>query len=321
VCLPPAQVVLLLLVLSALPAAAQLGPAGVAAELPPPSGQRLSEDMEVPVAPGRPLVLFFDAALDQTHVRRVSRELGLQRVAVGEDTLAFQLAPGLQEGTRLRLPVRFADGQAPESVNVVLVVDSPRAQGQVAVPRRPREAPGCAEALAAVRAQVAAQGAELSALREELRDRAGSLTELVATGVLTGAGVRVVALPVGQWGSVRGLRVTAARLYVARGRMAVEVEVQVERRRRKRPWSPGAVKLTLDDTPVALRSVRLLGGPLLEYKSMARLLVEWEASNADPERPPAPYALEVPDPDSGGTLRAPCLGSQRCRTEASPWKK
>ena len=49
-----------------------------------------------------------------------------------------------------------------------------------------------------------ARDAELSALKEELRDRAGSLTELVATGVLTGAGVRGVALPVAQWGGFPG---------------------------------------------------------------------------------------------------------------------
>lgn len=316
-CLPPAQVVSLLCVLSALPAAAQSGSAGVAAEAPHPSGQMLSGDMEVPVAPGRPLVLFFDSALDQNRVRRESRELGLQRVAVGEDTLAFQLAPGFQEGTRLRLPVRFADGQPPESVNVVLVVDSPRAQGQVAVPRRPREAPGCAEALAAARAQVAAQGAELSALKEELRDRAGSLTELVATGVLTGGGVRAVSLPVKQWRGMPGSRVAAARLHVARGRMAVELEVLVEQRR-KRPWTPGAVKLTLNGTPVAVRSVRLLGGPLLKSHSTARLLVEWEAPGADPDRPPPPYALEVPEQDGRGTIRGPCLGTQPCRSKATP---
>jgi uncharacterized protein (TIGR02268 family) len=277
--------------------------------------------MEVPVAPGRPLVLFFDAALDPTQVRRVSRELGLQRVAVGEDTLAFQLAPGLQEGTRLRLPVRFMDGQPPESVSVVLVVDSPRARSHAAVPRRLPEAQGCEGALAATRAQVAAQGAELSALKEELRDRAGSLTELVATGVLTGAGVRGVALPVKQWKRVHELKVTAARLYVARGRMAVELEVLVEKGGRKRPWAPGPAKLMLNGTAVAVRSVRLLGGPLLERDSKARLLVEWEAPAADAERPPPPYALEVAEQGGSGTLRAPCLGSEPCRTEVAPWKK
>jgi len=321
VCLLPAQVVSLLCLLSALPAAAQSGSAGVAAEGPPLEGQRLSGDMEVPVAPGRPLVLFFDAALDQAQVRRVSHELGLQRVAVGEDTLAFQLAPGLQEGTRLRLPVRFADGQPPESVSVVLVVDSPRARSHVAVPRRLREAQGCEGALAATRAQVAAQGAELGALEEELRNRAGSLTELVAAGVLTGTGVRGVALPVNQWRGMLGLRITAARLYVARGRMAVELEVTVDQRGRKRPWAPGPVKLTLNGTPVAVRSVRLLGGPLLKWESKARLLVEWEAPAADSERPPPPYALEVPEQEGRGALRVPCLGSEPCRTEVAPWKK
>jgi len=321
VCLPPAQVVSLFFLLSALPAAAQSGSVGAAAELPPPEGQRLSEDMEVPVAPGRPLVLFFDAALDPAHVRRVCRELGLQRVAVGEDTLAFQLAPGLQEGTRLRLPVRFADGQPPESLSVVLVVDSPRARNHAAVPRRPPEAPGCEGALTALRAQVAAQGAELSALKEELRDRAGSLTELVAADVLTGAGVRGVALPVKPWRGMPGLTVTAARLYLARGRMAVELNVTVDRAGRKRPWAPGPVKLTLNGTPVAVRSVRLLGGPLLTKKSSALLLVEWEAPDADSERPPPPYALEMAEQGVSGTFRAPCLGSEPCRTEAAPWKK
>ena len=317
--LPPAQVVSLLSVLLALPVAAQ--PVSASAPTEVPRSERAAGDVPVAVAPGRPLVLFFDAALDQPSVQRASRELGLQHVAVGEDTLTFQPAPGLPEGTRLRIGVRFADGQAPASVSVVLVVDSSRAQSHVTVHRRPWEAQGCGEALAASRALAETQGAELSALKEELRDKAGSLTELVATGVLTGAGVRAVSLPGDQWGGVPGLRVTAARLYVARGRMAVELEVQVERRRRKRPWSPGPVKLTLDGTPVAVRIVRLLGEPLLKRRSEARLLVEWEAPDADPERPPPPYALEVPDPDGRGTLRAPCLGSQPCRTEASRWNQ
>ena len=70
-------------------------------------------------------------------VRRVSLELGLQRVAVGEDTLAFQLAPGLQEGTRLRLPCATRTVSHRSIVNLVLVVDSRarRARSRCPAPR------------------------------------------------------------------------------------------------------------------------------------------------------------------------------------------
>jgi hypothetical protein len=218
--------------------------------------------------------------------------------------------------------VRFADGQLPESVSLVLVVDSVRAQSHVTVPRRPGEAQGCEGALASARALVAARDAELDALKEELRDRAGSLTELVATGVLTGAGIRVVALPGRQWVPSRMLDVTATRLHVALGRMAVEVEVKLKSQvRRKRSWAPGPVKLMLNGTPVAVRSVRLLGGPLLKTADKARLMVEWMAPEADPERPPPPYALEVSEQGGRDRLFAPCLGSGQCKTKGTSWQK
>lgn len=314
-CSPPFQVVSLLFLLPALPAAAQSVPAAAGIELPPQQGQGVPGDLEIAVAPGRPLFLFFDAALDQAAVLHASRALGLQRVAVGEDTLAFQLAPGLREGTRLRLPVRFADGQPPRSMSLSLVVDSPRAQGHVTVPRHPRGAQACEGALLSARARVVALDAELATLKQELQDRAGSLTELAATGVLTSAGVRVVELPAARFNKrLRNVKITAARLYVARGRMAVEVEVDLTSDAR---WAHGPPKLTLQGRPVAVRSVRLLR----ESEKAARLLVEWLAPEADPERSPPPYALEITDERGRATLRASCLGSEPCRAEGKPWKK
>lgn len=317
--LPLLQVVLLFFLLTALPAPAQ--PRMPDRGLLEPEQQAAPEDREIPVAAGLPTTLLFDAVLDQLAVQRVSRELGLQRVAIGEDTLTFQLPPGLPEGTRLRLRARFADGQCPESVSLVLVVDPSRAQSHAAVPRRSLAALSCEEALGAARALAAARDGELLTLHEELKTKAGTLAELVATDVLTEAGVRVIPVPVEAVSRLRGVKVTAARVYVARGRMAAELVMTLTHVRRTPLWTPGAVKLTLNGTPAVARSVRLLEGTVRQGKSTARLIVEWEAPAAHPDKPPPPSALEVLGQGGKPPLRVSCLGSESCRREGASWQK
>jgi uncharacterized protein (TIGR02268 family) len=318
VLLPPAKVVPLLLPLLGLAALAQPPTADLAPQPRQPEPAMPAGDVEVPLAPGRPTTLTFGAALDSAAVGRASRELGLQRVAVAEDMLTILLPPGLAEGTRLRFPVRFADGQQPALVHLVLIVDPANARAHVQVPRRPQTAQACHEALATSQALSAAKTAEAATLKsevEELRERAGSLTELVAMGVLTDAGVRVIPVPARQWTRTQAVAVITAHLYVAHERMAVEVRVQVKRGEGlKLPWVPGPVKLTRNGTPVPALSVRWLEGPLATRGDEARLVVEWEAPTAhpDPDRPLPIYTLEMPEQGGTSTLRAPCLSNQKC---------
>lgn len=180
-------------------------------------------------------------------------------------------------------------------------------------------AQNCEEALVAARTLVAAKDAELTTAKEALRDRAGSLTELVATGVLTEAGVRVVPVSKEQRERAKTVKVVAAHLYVARGRMALEVTLVRFRRGDKRPWVPGLAQLTQHGTPAPVGRVRLLEGPMLEPDDQARLVVEWDAPEAHPEKPPPLYALEIQDQTGRDRLRF-CLGSQRCGAR-KPWGK
>jgi uncharacterized protein (TIGR02268 family) len=306
---PPAQVVCLLWLLSVSPAAAQPGTAAA----DPPSLQLAQASLEVPVAPGRPITFLFDAALDPAAVRSTLLGLGLQHVAMGEDTLTFQVPAELQQGTRLPLALRYADGLLPERVSLVLVVDAAHAQASVAVPRRSRGAQSCEQALAA-------KDAELATLRQQLRDRAGSLTELIATGVLTDVGLRIVPVSAKQWKTSHDLVVTSARLYVAPGRMAVEVTLTMGRAA-ARPWIPTPITVTENGTPVTVRAMRLLKGPLLRKKDTALLVVEWEAPAAHPERPLPSYTLGVEGQDGSGHLQASCLGSAQCEAKELPWGK
>jgi uncharacterized protein (TIGR02268 family) len=315
--LPPVKVVPLLLPLLALSARAQPASADGVPRPHPPEPVEVAAAVEVRLAPGRPVTLLFEAELDTVAIRRASRELGLERVAMAEDMMTLVLPEGLAEGARLRLPVRFADGQQPEGLSLVLIVDAANARPHVQVPRRargPQALPKGATVAAAVR----------ESEWEGAWGGTGGLTDLVATGVLSkGRGVRAIEVPVAQWENTGAVSVTQSNLYVGGGRMAVEVAVAVKgvpTTTGSLAWTPGDVKLTRNGTPVPLWSVRWLEGPLAKPHDRARLVVEWEAPEADPSlqaRPPV-YSLEVPGQGGRGTLRAACLSAQMCGPGRKP---
>ncbi|MBN1206172.1 MAG: DUF2381 family protein [Myxococcaceae bacterium] len=313
--LPPAWIVWLLIPLAGLPAVAQ---PRVDATAPPVRQLEVSpslNELEVWVAPGRPITLLFDAKLDPVAVAREGRALGFQRVAVAEDTLTLLPGAGLKEGARLRLEVRFADGQPPEGVLLVFIVDPTRAESLVEVYRGPRSGGTCQEALEAERARSAAKDAELARKDAEiaaLRAEGGSLTALVAAGRLTEGGVRAIPLPMRGWKLPRDLRCSAARLYMARGRMALEMELKMVANSTQ-PWAPGEVTLTRNATPVPVLSARLVEGALLNKNDTARLVVEWEAPEALPDKPPSLYILEVMEQGGKRNMIALCVGRGKCR--------
>lgn len=310
---PPAWVVLLLVSLLSPPALAQPHPP---AATPPVRMIELSTTgatLEIRVAPGRPTTVIFNAKLDPDAVAPATRVPGFQRVAVAEDTLTVLPASGLKIGERLKVPVRFADGVPPAEVLLVFVVDSENAETLVEVNRRPRETADCQQTLDAERARTKAQQAELTALRVELaalRAEAGTLTELIRTGGLASGGVRAIELSTKAWTMERGFGFQTARLYVARGLMALEVELTLEPE--GAPWVPESAKLTQNGSPVIARSVRLTEEPVLQPGGRARLVVEWEAPEAHPEKPTPAYSLEVTGQGRLRTLKVPCLGRAKC---------
>ncbi|WP_224369329.1 DUF2381 family protein [Hyalangium versicolor] len=257
-------------------------------ELPAPSGGD-----EVRAAPGWPTTLLFNAALDQDAVERAARELGFARVAVAEDTLTVVPGAEVKAGTRLRLPVRFAQGQ-PEEVAVVFVVDPQNAEASVEVVRRPRTVAALEEALSAERARCKALEAALAAKDVELavaHAQAGSLVALVVAGTLGREGIRSVEQEVKApgWAMPKGINVEKAQLYMATGRMALDVELTLEGG--APAWAPQSATLVMSTGPVIpARVKRLLGAAVLAPGEKARLVVEFAVPTGDPS---LTYTLEV----------------------------
>lgn len=245
-------------------------------ELPPLRGVAA-----VNVAPGAPTTLLFNARLDRSAVERAAHELGLTRVAVAEDTLTVVPAMGVQAGTRLRLPVRFAEGTPQEGEVVVFVVDPLNAEAHVEVTRRMRTVPALEEALAAERARSASQAAELAARDvqvAELHAAQGDLAGLIEAGTLGPEGISVQQVQTDGWYLAPGFRAGTAQLYVTAGRRALVAELHLLAG--ERPWAPAGATLQ----PVSAgtlerwnaRVVRLLGTDVITPGGRALLVVEFE---------------------------------------------
>ena len=272
-------------------------------ELPASQGEA-----EVRVATGRPTTLLFNTALDRSAVERAARELGFARVAVAEDTLTVVPGVEMKAGARLRLPVRFAQGQ-PEEEAVVFVVDPRNAEASVEVVRRTRTVAALEEALSAestrckaLEEALAAKDAELAAAHAE----AGSLAALVEAGTLGREGIRPVEqdLYAQGWDMAPEIGVLQARLYVATGRMVLEVELTLDPG--TAPWMPQRATLQVGKSAIIpARVMRLLGPAVLAPKHTARFLVEFEAPTADSS---LTYTLEVTEQDG---QRKPLRGDLR----------
>ncbi len=261
---PPCRVVSLLLLV--LPAAALAQAGGWEGEplvrqlelsqVPPP---------EVWMAPGQATLVLLDARLDTQAMQRASAVEGLRLVEVAERAVTLVLSGGVKAGARLEYTLHFADGQPAEGVTLVLRVDSARAESAVEVYRGaiPAEA---------LKRQVAALNARVQAL---LSQEAG-LLPLMAAGLLAPAGVRSRNVNEPVTVKAPGLTSEDAWHHVATGRMALEVTLTLAPG--APPWAPGAVQLKelSNPEPLPVRSVKLLGGTVLQPGTTTRLLVEWD---------------------------------------------
>jgi uncharacterized protein (TIGR02268 family) len=181
----PAALALLVLLLSA-PAAAQSGPETLG------GGRQLflsasasRQVHEVRIGPGTSLNLFFDAPVQLVELE--ARE-HFRRVEVVGDSILLLASRELERERRLRMPVRFVDGQPPALVDFVLVVVPPaQAEHQVEV-FRPRAPEVCQEEAREEREKARQCQAELERERA-VPKRLGGLTGLLAPEQMDDRGV------------------------------------------------------------------------------------------------------------------------------------
>lgn len=224
---------------------------------------------EVRLAPGRLTTLLFDAPLEVNALRQVGRTWGFERVEVAERALVLLPQSGKAVAARIPLTVRFADGQPEAGLPLVLVVGSGEAEARVEVARG--LLPGSEE-----RAESqAAGGAQAPEGAAPLAKESG-LMGLISTGLLGEQGIRAIRVKPDDW-APQGMTVRETRVYVATGRMALEVTLFLERG--ELPWAPGEAIVDLGQSErAAPRAVaRLLEGAVLRPGDTARLVVEWEA--------------------------------------------
>jgi uncharacterized protein (TIGR02268 family) len=224
---------------------------------------------EVRLAPGRLTTLLFDAPLEVAALRQAGRAWGFERVEVAERALVLLPGSGPAVAARIALTVRFADGLPEAGVPLVLVVGAGEAEARVEVVRGPVRS---AEAPSGARAAGGIQAVE----GEAPRVGEGGLMGLIATGILGEQGVRVLRMEPEDW-TPPGLTAREARLYVATGRMALEVTLFLERG--EPPWAPGEAIVDHWQSERAAQRVmaRLLDGTALQPGETARLVVEWDA--------------------------------------------
>jgi uncharacterized protein (TIGR02268 family) len=222
---------------------------------------------EVRLAPGRLTTLLFDAPLDAAALRQAGRAWGFERVEVAERALV--LLPRAQAvAARIPLTVRFADGPPGAGWPLVLVVGRGEAEARVEVIRGTGPVPDAPPDVQAAGGVPAPEGG--GPLEEER-----GLMGLIATGLLGAQGIQAIRVEPEDW-TPPGLTVREARLYVATGRMALEVTLFLARG--QAPWSPreAIVDYGQSERATPPAEVQLLEGAVLQPGDTARLVVEWE---------------------------------------------
>lgn len=148
-----------------------------------------SEARPVRVSPGLGTLFVFDTPVQREGVILEQRER-FRQVSLSEDGLLLTLLPlgELSMGTRLRLTVRFADGEVPASVDFLLVVH-PEADRQVEVFRLARS--GDSYKQESEVAQVELQQCKVQLARERVEySRPPGLTGLLVLNQMDERGVR-----------------------------------------------------------------------------------------------------------------------------------
>lgn len=253
---------------------------------------------EIFIRPGGTTALLFDTSLARDAVTLEGRER-FHRVVMGEDTLMLLPSDKLQEGTRLRLTLRFEDGSTPREANFLLVVAPGHFDAQVEVVSDPPRARNN-------RTETAQLEGELLRLREEnarLRAEQGptGLTGLFATGLLNEQGI--LGNTLGQdLSTARSILSRETEAQVFRSISRVAVALVLASAGHHLPWT--ASRATLRDT-LGRHSHELRAWqskPLTAGDIEVLLILETEAS---PDELQGTYTLELRD---GNDSRAVIIG-------------
>jgi len=242
---------------------------------------------EVCIRPELAINLFFDTRLARVEIEGQER---FRRVMVTDDTLTLVASEALHDGARVPVTVYFRDGDAPASINLLLVVHPSQAERQVEVFRHARTLASYRQGESQARAEAQRCQEEKARIQNECGGSAG-LIGLIAhewigkQGVLAQEFKEVTGHPgtfINRQGGI-GYRAIGPR---GLSRVALNVELL---NRGTRTWTPAGAAL-LDEKQVPLLGLRMIRPePILPGKSF-HLIVEAEAGEGKAQ---GPFTLKV----------------------------
>ncbi len=239
---------------------------------------------EVRIGPDTTTNLLFDAPIQFGEVEEREH---FRRVVVAEDALMLMPSRELM-GKRLRMPVRFADGGAPASVEFVLVVVPPeQAEHQVEV-YRPRAPELCQQEAREEREK--ARQCETELVRERAKPKGlGGLTGLLAQEQMDDEGVvarrlmRITQQPreALQWRKVTSYRATRPQQEGEKKPKVVRVAVELwVAHQDPRSWTAAGAEL-VSGNGTRWRVAVWQQGPIHPGKKGQRVVVEKEMTEAE----------------------------------------
>lgn len=250
---------------------------------------------ELCVSPGQATLLLFDRSLAGSRLELES-QARFERVETTDKSLILVPSGKLLLGERLRLTVRFAEGESPLSATFVLVV-RPEAERQVEVVRPPRSAEACQ--------------AELARKEEELRGCQGApalhprsgLARLLAQHTLGDSTIPKRALqsepPV--LSPKAALEAFGLTLHFINFRRVVEVPLK--NTEASKPWRVGGGRLT----SASGKELELLDAVQRAPIAPGKKLSVWVELDVPPESAAESYTLQLWDEDKARAVTLPGL--------------
>ncbi|WP_239470190.1 DUF2381 family protein [Archangium violaceum] len=199
---------------------------------------------EVRISAGLVTTLLFDSRI---HPGRIELEAEEDFTVVEASGRLLMLIPSsrLAAGRRLRLSVRFEDGEAPVGATFILVMDPQRAERQVEVFRLRRAPESCQRELDAERARTEQLQAELEHLRTRTHQER-NLERMALLKIPNEGGIIVRNLSKSiTWNekAVLAVRLLSYRDMHSKGSLVLQVELTLPRR--DQPWRLDKAELSV----------------------------------------------------------------------------
>ena len=247
------------------------------------SAAREQAPQELRISPGLATLLLSDSPVARWEL---SGRENFRRVMEGTDTLALLPRHDLKEGTRLKLALVFADGEAPLRAELVLVVHPALGQRQVELYRHRRGVESYQEEVRQLRAEVGRARAEVERLRT-MQARPDGLTGLLLSKVMGLEGVSSRDLkfePQSTPGWV--FSVTRVRTFRASTRAAVQAELD---NRGEVPWRVKGAAL-VDGAGQTVHALTVWPQEPIAPKGSAMGIMEFELPSSTAR---GPYTLKL----------------------------